>query len=99
MTKFAHDCAEGVAGRRQPVLMAGSSRAGAPFDESVILQFAQPRNQHRARYQRHAAMDVVERVNVGHQLAQDERRPARGKHFRCFRDRTKLIVANVHSGN
>src|SRR3977135_90559 len=48
---------------------------------------------------RHAAMNVVERADVGHQLAHDERCPARGKDFRCLCDGTELVVATIHAGH
>ena len=88
--------AKRIAGGREPVFVAGAISTGAPLDDAVILELAQARRQHGARDQRHAAMDVVEAVNVGHQLAQDERRPARGKDFRCLCDRTELVVMRFH---
>src|SRR5450756_2598161 len=96
MTEFAHDGTECFAGRRAPRLKAGAISTGAAFDESVMLQSAQPRDQYRTRYQRYAAKKVVEGVNIGHHFAQNERRPALGEDFRRLRDRAELIIPAFH---
>ena len=74
--------------------MAVSFRARPPLDNALLLQLAQPRDQHGAGNQRHAAMNVVEGMHAGHQLAQDERGPARGKHLGCLRDGAELGIAD-----
>ena len=51
----------------------------AMFD--AINKFAQARDQHGARDQRHASVDVIEGMTVSHQLAQNQRPPARSKNF------------------
>ena len=96
LAERANHGAKCLTGGREPVFMARAIDAGAPLDDAVIFELAQARHQHGARDQRHAAMDVVEAVNVGHQFAQDQRRPARGKDFRCLCDRAELIVMRLH---
>ena len=76
-----------------------STLPGAAFDDSVKLQVAQPRDQYRARYQRYAAMEIVEGADIGHQLAQDQRHPALGENFRRLRDRAELVIPAVHAGH
>ena len=81
MTEFAHDGTECFSRGCQPILVAGAVVPGTALDNPVQLQIAQPRHQHRARDQRHAAMEVVEGADIGHQLAQDQRHPALGENL------------------
>src|SRR5665213_1731850 len=99
MTEFAYDRPECVSRRRKPIFMARPTLPGPAFDDSVKLQVAQPRDQYRARYQRYAAMEIVEGADIGHQLAQDQRHPALGENFRRLRDRAELVIPAVHAGH
>jgi hypothetical protein len=92
-----HHRAEILAGGREPILPAIALRARPPLDDAVLLQLAQPRHQHGPGNQRHAAMNVVEGMHAGYQLAQDQRRPARGKHLRRLRDGAELGIADRHA--
>ncbi len=40
--------------------MAGPVRAGSAFYDTVILEVPQSRDEDRARYERHASVEVVE---------------------------------------
>ena len=97
MPEFADNRAEGIASGGQPILMTCATPAVALLDDPFVRQFAQPRDQHCARNQGDAAMDVVERMGPCHQFAQDKRCPAIGKDLGCLGDRTELAVARLHT--
>jgi hypothetical protein len=44
--------------------------------DNRLIELAQPAHQERARDERYAAMDLVETVAAGEELAQDDRSPA-----------------------
>jgi len=64
------------------------------FDDTVVLQLAQPCDQDGSRDERHAAMDVVRRsVAPATQFAHDERSPAGGENLRCLPRLAELTIA------
>jgi len=68
----------------------------AALDDPVVFEFAKPGNKHGPGDQGYPAVDAIERADIGHQFAQDERHPAHGDNFRCLRNRTELIIAVLH---
>src|SRR5688500_11743257 len=65
-------------------------------DDSIFLQMPQTLGQESPRHQRHTAMNVIEAVCAQHQLAQHERRPARGEDLGRLCYRAELTVAAFH---
>jgi hypothetical protein len=47
-TQRGHDRTQRFAGRRKPVCMAGSVRAGSAFDDTVTLEVPQSRDEDRS---------------------------------------------------
>src|ERR1700720_3294838 len=81
LAERVHYRAQALAGRREPVLMTGAVGARPAFNDTIVLELTQPRDQDGAGDQRHAAMDVVEGVHASHQFAHDERSPAGGENL------------------
>lgn len=84
--------------RREPILGSLPTLAFATLDDPMMFKFAQSGGENSARDQWYPALDVIERADIGHQFAQDERHPPHGNDFRCFRNRAELIVAVMHGG-
>src|SRR5262249_26453848 len=97
MPERAQRRAERIARRRQPILVSHTVIGPASsLDDPLALQLAQPRDQHRARDQGHAAMDVAESARPRRQLAQDKRCPAVGKDLASLGDWTELAIGRLH---
>ena len=75
---------------------ARNRRAG---DDPGFLQLLQALRQEGGRHSRQAAAQVVEAGRAGEQLAKQDDRPARTKHFRRHRHRAELVVAAFHRGS
>src|SRR3954464_7128967 len=60
-TELAYKRAKRIARRREPISRTCFVGGDSTLDNPLLLHFTQPRNKHRARYQRYAAVNVVER--------------------------------------
>ena len=84
-----------ASGPGQPVLGALAARGAAPLQHSRPLQPPQPLGEQRAGHVGKTALELVEVVNVGEGLADDQQRPAISEDLCCSRNRTILPVG-VH---
>jgi hypothetical protein len=85
-----------AAGRCQAVFGPLAPRRDAPLQHASSFQPPQSLHKQRAGHVRKTALQLIEVINVGKKLADNEHCPAVGKDFRRSRHRTILAV-KVHN--